>query len=64
MMNNNLWQMAMRIKNNPTQFFGNLNGVNMQDPNAIIQYLMNNNKITQEQYNQAVNRVNQFRGNK
>ena len=63
-MMNNLWQRAMQIKNNPMRFFGNLQGVNMQDPNAIIQYLMNNNHITQEQYNQVVNQVNQFRGNK
>jgi hypothetical protein len=27
--------------------------VNTQDPNSIIQYLMNNGKISQDQYNRA-----------
>lgn len=31
--------------------------VNMNDPNAIIQYLMQNGKISQEQYNTAYNRA-------
>ena len=31
--------------------------VNMNDPNAIIQYLMSNGKISQEQYNTAYNRA-------
>jgi hypothetical protein len=29
--------------------------INMNDPNAILQYLMQNGKITQEQYNKAYN---------
>lgn len=31
--------------------------VNMNDPQAIIQYLMSNGKISQEQYNAAYNRA-------
>lgn len=27
--------------------------VNMQDPNSVIQYLMNSGKISQDQYNKA-----------
>ena len=55
-----LMQMMQQLKNNPTQFLGNMNGVNMQDPNAIIQNLMNNGKVTQQQYNQAVNIARQM----
>lgn len=29
------------------------NNVNMSDPNAILQYLMNNGIVSQEQYNKA-----------
>ena len=44
---NNLFQvMRMRGINIPQ-------GVNMNDPNAILQYLMQNGKITQNQYNSA-----------
>ena len=34
--------------------------VNLNDPNAILQYLMQNGKITQEQYNTA---YQQYRSN-
>jgi hypothetical protein len=47
--------MIGQLKNNPQQFFGNLQGVNMNDPNAIIDYMMRNGRISQEQYNNAVN---------
>ena len=53
-------QMLNHMKSNPSQFVGNMNGVNMQDPNAIIQNLMNNGKVTQQQYNQAVNIARQM----
>jgi len=29
------------------------NNINTQDPNAILQYLMQNGKVTQDQYNKA-----------
>ena len=54
-MNNNMFQLIGQMRNNPQQFFGNLQGVNMNDPNAIIDYMMKNGRITQEQYNNAVN---------
>lgn len=59
-MNNQFMQMLNQLKSSPTQFVGNMNGVNMQDPNAIIQNLMNNGKVTQQQYNQAVNIARQL----
>ena len=34
--------------------------VNTNDPNSIIQYLMQNGKISQEQYNNAYNQVRQM----
>lgn len=53
---NNMIQMLMSLKNNPGAFVTRL-GIPaniMNDPNAMIQFLMNNGKITQEQYNNAV----------
>lgn len=48
------------------QFFRMMQQKNIQipqniqnDPNAITQYLMNNGKITQQQYNQAQQQYNQ-----
>lgn len=55
-----LTQMMQQLKSNPAQFLGTMDGVNMQDPNAIIQNLMNNGKVTQQQYNQAVNIARQM----
>jgi len=51
---NNILQMLPQFKQNPAKFLGNIQGVNMQDPNAIIQYGLNNGRFTQQQYNQAV----------
>lgn len=59
-MNNNILQMLGQIKNNPAQFFGNMQGVNMQDPNAILDYLMRTGKVNQAQYNNAVNMAKQM----
>ena len=56
----NLFQMAMQMRNNPSKFFGNMQGVNINDPNAIIQHMMNSGQITQEQYNNAVNKARQM----
>ena len=59
---NNPMQMLNQLKQNPMQFLGQLNVPQniMNDPNAIIQHLMNNGKISQEQYNQAVNMAKQM----
>lgn len=53
-------QALNQLKSNPTQFFGNMQGVDMSNPNAIIQNLMDNGKISQEQYNRAVNQARQM----
>ena len=60
MMNNVLSQM----KCNPMQFLtqkGFNIPQNMNDPNAIIQYLMNTGQVSQAQYDRAMSMINQFR---
>ena len=60
MMNNVLSQM----KRNPMQFLtqkGFNIPQNMNDPNAIIQYLMNTGQVSQTQYDQAMRTINQFK---
>lgn len=56
---NNLPQMLLSLKNNPSALLGRFGiPVNlMNDPNAMIQFLMNNGKVTQEQYNNAVKKA-------
>lgn len=44
--------MAQRKLNIPQQY--------LNDPNGAIQYLMNSGRITQDQYNRAVNMSNQL----
>jgi len=51
-MSNPMQFMAQRKLNIPQQY--------MNDPNGAIQYLMNSGKITQDQYNKAVNMSNQL----
>ena len=49
-------QMAMQIKNNPEQALSKM-GIPkdiMSDPQQVVQYLMNNGKVSQDQYNNAV----------
>lgn len=69
MMNNpmmggmNPMQIIQQIKANPMQFLrrGGFNiPQNMNDPNAIIQHLMNSGQITQQQYDNARNMVARF----
>lgn len=60
MMNSVLSQM----KHNPMQFLtqkGFNIPQNMNDPNAIIQYLMNTGQVSQTQYDQAMRTINQLR---
>ncbi len=55
-MENNLMQMVAQIKSNPMSILGRY-GVSQDianDPNAIMQYLMNTGRVSQEQYNHAV----------
>ena len=61
---NNIFNAVNQIKSNPMQFFMQ-NKLNVpqdiaNDPNKIIQHLMNNGSISQEQYNQAINMAKQL----
>lgn len=60
---NNPMQMLNQIKQNPIQFLAQ-RGMNipsnLNNPNDIIQHLMNSGKISQEQYNQAVKMAEQM----
>ena len=51
-MSNPIQFMAQRKLNIPQQY--------LNDPNGAIQYLMNSGRITQDQYNKAVNMSNQL----
>lgn len=56
MMQNNIMQMISQIKSNPMSVLGKY-GIPQNianNPDAIIQYLMNSGKVSQEQYNRAV----------
>ena len=62
---NNFLNMVMQMRNNPQQFLGKIGIPSniMNDPNAIIQYGLNNNMFTQQQYNQAVAQLEQWKKN-
>lgn len=60
----NAMQMIQQLQQNPMQFLkksGYNIPENMNDPNAIIQYLMNSGQISQERYNQARQFASWFR---
>jgi hypothetical protein len=57
-------QMVMQIKQNPGKFLVQ-RGLNipsgiLNDPNKIIQHLMNTGQISQEQYNNAIKQAQNF----
>ena len=57
-----IMQMVNQVKSNPMSMLGQL-GVPQSmanDPNAIIQNLMNSGRISQEQYNKAVQQAKQM----
>lgn len=60
-----LLNLYTQFKQNPTQFLSQINVPNeyMNDPQGAIQYLMNNGKITQEQYNFANNQLKELQNN-
>ena len=64
MMNNNLVAMLNQIRNNPVQFLMqrrlNVPQNISNDPNAIVQHLLNTGQISQEQYNQAAQMAKQM----
>ena len=55
---NNMFQMYQQMMQNPmallSQKFNIPQGMNMNDPNAIIQHLLNTNQVSQAQVNQAM----------
>lgn len=63
-MNNNLMSQLQLLQRNPMQFLARRFNVPQNianDPNAIIQHLMNTGQVSQMQYNQAAQMVKQFR---
>lgn len=59
MMNNNILGMLQQLQNNPmailSQKFKIPQNLNVNDPNAIIQHLMNTGQVSQQAYNNARN---------
>lgn len=73
MMPNNIFSMYQQFKQNPMQMlmqrFNIPNNVNMNDPNSIIQHLLNTGQVSQQQVNQIMNmrndpRIQQLMGKK
>ena len=67
MFNMNFINQFRTFMQNPTQFLMQsrlgLTQEMLQDPQQAIQQLMNQGKITQDQYNWAVNQANQIKNN-
>lgn len=65
-MNNNLMNLFQNFMQNPYQMLAQ-RGINlpqgMNDPNAIIQHLMDSGKVDQQAYNEASQRANQMKNN-
>lgn len=63
-MQNNMMQMLMQLKSNPMAVLGQRFNLpqNMNDPNAILQHLLNTGQVSQSQVNQAMQMRNQFKG--
>ena len=60
----NPMQMLQQLRQNPIQIlkrFGMNVPDNMNDPNAIIQHLMNSGQVSQQQYDRARQMAAQFR---
>lgn len=58
-MNNNFQAALQQLRSNPVQFLlqRRLNipqNINLNDPNAIAQHLLNTGQVTQAQYNEAM----------
>ena len=55
---NNMFQMYQQMMQNPMALLSQKcnipQGMNMNDPNAIIQHLLNTNQVSQAQVNQAM----------
>lgn len=59
---NNIFTLYQQLRQNPMQLlakrFNIPNNVNPNDPNAIIQHLLNTGQVTQQQYNRAMSMRN------
>ena len=60
MLPNNFMQMLAQFRQNPMAMLSQKFNIpqNMNDPNQIIQHLLNTNQVTQEQVNQAMQQRN------
>lgn len=60
---NNIMQMLSQVKSNPVAILGKRFNIpqNMNDPQQIIQHLLNTGQVTQAQYNQAQQMAKQFK---
>lgn len=65
MMNNNIIGMLQQLQNNPmamlSQRFKIPQDLDVNDPNAIIQHLMNTGQVSQQAYNNARNMAMSFK---
>ena len=63
----NPFQMLSQLKHNPmallSRRFKIPQNVNMQDPNAVIEYLMNSGQVSQDMYNRANQQLAQMKKN-
>lgn len=59
----NVMQMLNQVKSNPMAVLGKRFNLpqNMNNPQDIIQHLMNTGQVTQAQYNQAQQMIKQFK---
>ena len=64
-MNNNMFSMLQQLQSNPmamlSRRFNISQGINMSDPNSIIQHLMSTGRVSQQAYNNARNMAMNFR---
>lgn len=65
MVNNNIFGMLQQLQRNPLQMlsqkFNIPQDLDMNDPNAIIQHLMNTGQVSQQAYNNARNMAMSFK---
>lgn len=64
-MNNQMLSMLQQFKSNPAQFLMqrkfNIPANMMSDPNAIVNYLLSTNQVSQAQVNQAYQAAQRFK---
>ena len=65
MMGNNLLTEYMQLKQNPRAFFQrhNIPEQYLNSPDDAVQYLMNNGRVSQQQYNEANTKAKQLQNN-